>query len=56
MAKKKAPGLAGMGNRPQYDAMLGKRLSSAAGTHDVRPNRERTRATTKSAAIRNSGW
>lgn len=56
MAKKKTPGIPGMGNREQFDAMFAKRTSNAAGTHDARPNRERTRSTSKNAAIRNSGW
>jgi len=46
---------AGSGNRALYDAMMEKRRSSAASTHDNRPNRVRTRATAKRAAIRN-GW
>lgn len=55
-AKRKTPGMKNMGNRELYTAMLGKRLSNAAGSHDNRPNRQRTRSTSKRVAISNSGW
>jgi hypothetical protein len=40
----------GTENKERYHAMLGKRFSNAAGPHDPRPNRQRTRATAKSNA------
>ena len=52
----KTPKLAGMGNSELHAAMFAKRLSSAAGKHDARPNRQRTRSNAKRAAIRNGGW
>ena len=42
-------------NEALHQAMTEKRRSSAAGTHDARPNRQRTRSTAKRQAIRN-GW
>lgn len=59
MSKRKSttkPGIAGMGNSEQYAAMFGKRLSSATMKHDTRPNRQRTRSTSKRAAIAHGGW
>jgi hypothetical protein len=53
---RKAPGIAGQGNRACYDAMFGKRLSSATSKHDTRPNRQRTRSAARSAAISGAGW
>lgn len=41
-------------NEDLYRAMQEKRRSSAASPHDNRPNRQRTRATAKKAAIRDS--
>lgn len=55
-AKRKTPGVKNMGNRDLYDAMFGKRTSNAAGSHDNRPNRQRTRSTSKRAALAASGW
>lgn len=43
---------AGMGNRAQHQAMLGKRFSSAATKHDPRPRKHRTRRDMKRSAIR----
>jgi hypothetical protein len=41
---------------PEYAAaMHGLRSSGAAGSHDNRPNRQRTRSTSKRQAIKN-GW
>lgn len=56
MTAKKTPGIPGQGNRPLYDAMMGKRASSAASPHDSRPKRERSRAAAKKAAIRREGY
>ena len=42
-------------NPELHKAMLGLRSSSAASPQDNRPNRQRTRATSKKAAIR-QGW
>ena len=52
---KKAKGLPNMGNLPMYEAMVAKYTSGAAGKHDSRPSRERTRSTSKANAIR-GGW
>ncbi len=49
---KKNSGVPNAGNRELYDAMFAKRLSSAASTHDARPNRQRTRATVKAQALK----
>jgi hypothetical protein len=46
---------ADMGNRPMYDGIVSKYTSGAAGSHDNRPKRERTRSSSKSSAIK-SGW
>ena len=51
----KIKGLPNMGNRPMYDAAVSKYTSGAAGKHDNRPKRERTRSTAKRNSI-NSGW
>lgn len=45
----------GIENKDYHQAMIGLRRSSAASPHDNRPNRQRTRANSKRAAI-NSGW
>jgi len=50
--KKKTPGIAGMGNEPMYRALVAGYTSNAGGTHDNRPNRERSRADAKRADIR----
>ena len=50
--KKKNPTHKGIENKPYIEAMREIRRSSAAGTHDNRPNRERTRATSKAKAIK----
>jgi hypothetical protein len=50
--KKKNPTHKGIENKPYIEAMREIRRSSAAGTHDNRPNRERTRATVKNKAIK----
>jgi hypothetical protein len=42
----------GIENKPYIEAMRELRKSNAATTHDNRPNRERTRATAKSKAIK----
>lgn len=42
---------------PEFAAAMRElRRSSAAGTHDNRPNRVRTRRDVKRDAIRNGGW
>lgn len=52
MAKKrKIKNKPGMGNEALYHAMLEKRRSNAAGSHDNRPHRERSREAAKKAAI-----
>lgn len=45
----------GIENKPYIEGMREIRRSNAAGTHDNRPNRQRTRSTAKRQAIRN-GW
>jgi len=55
-AKKNAKKVKGNANPDYIIAMRGIRLSSAAGTHDNRTNRQRTRSTAKRASINNSGW
>jgi len=50
--KKKNTSHKGIENKPYIEAMREIRRSSAAGTHDNRPNRERTRATVKNKAIK----
>ena len=52
---KKTKGFANMGNRPMYEAITAKFSSGAAGSHDNRASRQRTRSTAKRAAV-NSGW
>lgn len=44
----------GVENHKYAVEMHGLRSSNAAGTHDARPNRQRTRSTAKRAAIRSS--
>ena len=39
-------------NEEGHRAMMSKRSSNAAGTHDSRPPRQRTRSTAKRAAIK----
>lgn len=39
-------------NEESHRAMMDKRSSNAAGTHDSRPNRERTRSNAKRKAIK----
>jgi len=42
---------------PAYiQAMREIRKSNASGTHDNRPNRQRTRATAKAKAIQDASW
>jgi hypothetical protein len=50
MAKKKKT--QGIENKPYIEAMREIRKSNAAGTHDNRPNRQRTRSTAKSFALK----
>ena len=50
--KKKNPTHKGIENKPYIEAMRELRRSSAAGTHDNRPNRLRTRNAIKSQAIK----
>lgn len=50
------PGIAGMGNKELHAAMFGKRFGNATTKHDTRPNRQRTRSTSKRAAIAQGGW
>lgn len=50
-----AEGFEAVRNENYYTEMAAKRSSSAAGSHDSRPNRERTRASSKRAAIK-QGW
>jgi len=50
--KKKNPTHKGIENKPYIEAMREIRKSNASGTHDNRPNRERTRSTAKNKAIR----
>lgn len=45
----------GIENKAYIEGMREIRRSNAAGTHDNRPNRQRTRSTAKRQAIRN-GW
>ena len=47
-----AEGFQPVQNKAQYEAMQEKRRSSAAGTHDSRPNRQRSRAAAKQASIK----
>ena len=42
----------GIENKPYIEAMREIRKSNASGTHDNRPNRQRTRATVKNQAIK----
>ena len=51
----KAAKFKGTENKAYIEGMRELRRSSAAGSHDSRPNRQRTRSTSKRAAIRN-GW
>jgi len=53
MSKDRA-GLVGGGKAPTWvlAARLGRRASSAAGRHDNRPRRQRTRAARKAAALK----
>lgn len=50
MAKNKKP--KGIENKPYIEAMREIRRSNAAGTHDNRPNRQRTRAAAKTFALK----
>ena len=50
--KKKNPSHKGIENKPYIEAMRELRRSSAAGTHDNRPNRLRTRKAIQTQAIR----
>jgi hypothetical protein len=50
--KKKNPTHKGIENKPYIEAMREIRKSNAAGTHDNRPNRLRTRKAIKSQAIK----
>jgi len=50
--KKKNPTHKGIENKPYIEAMREIRRSSAAGTHDNRPNRLRTRKAIKTQAIK----
>jgi hypothetical protein len=50
MAKKKKT--QGIENKPYIEAMREIRKSNAAGTHDNRPNRQRTRSTAKNFALK----
>ena len=50
--KKKNPTHKGIENKPYIEAMREIRRSSAAGTHDNRPNRLRTRQSIKNQAIK----
>lgn len=52
--KKKNPTHKGIENKPYIEAMREIRKSNAATPHDSRPNRERTRATAKAKAIKES--
>ena len=45
----------GVENKPYIEAMRELRRSNAAGTHDTRPHRQRTRSNAKRQAIKN-GW
>ena len=45
----------GIENKAYIEGMREIRKSNAAGTHDSRPNRQRTRSTAKRQAIKN-GW
>jgi hypothetical protein len=54
MAKNTKPRNRGTENKPYIEAMRGLRASSAAGTHDNRPRRQRTRASAKHSAIRDA--
>jgi hypothetical protein len=56
MAKAKSTKVKGNANPDYIIAMRGIRSSSAAGTHDNRTNRQRTRSNAKRASINNSGW
>lgn len=51
----KAVKFKGTENKPYIEGMRELRRSSAAGTHDSRPPRQRTRSTAKRQAIKN-GW
>jgi hypothetical protein len=55
MAKAKSIKFKGTANPEYIAAMRELRSSSAAGTHDNRPKRERSRRDAKRASIRN-GW
>lgn len=48
----KAQKFKGTENKAYIEGMRELRRSNAAGTHDNRPNRQRTRATAKRAAIK----
>ena len=50
-----AAGFEAVRNEALHQAMVEKRRSSAAGSHDSRPNRQRTRSTAKRQAI-STGW
>jgi hypothetical protein len=50
--KKKNPTHKGIENKPYIEAMREIRKSNASGTHDNRPNRQRTRSTVKNQAIK----
>ena len=41
---------------PRHAAMIELRHGNAAQPHDTRPNRQRTRASARAAAIRHGDW
>jgi hypothetical protein len=52
--KKQKPQTLTVGNRALAVAMQEKRRSHAAGSHDSRPHRQRSRASSRAAAIRDA--
>ena len=51
----KTPKFKGVENKPYIEGMREIRRSNAAGSHDSRPPRQRTRSTAKRQAIK-TGW